>query len=109
MGRHEMKRSPHSLSLVLGRQLLWMAALLTLFFIACAAQEVPAQSEPAQSEPVQSDQVHSDPAQPDLVRSNSQTIIPASNPTDTQGIASANAAVEPTTVDPTNAVYPDRK
>ncbi len=91
MGRHEMTRSPHSLGLVLGRQLLWLAALLTLFFIACAAQEAPTQSDPVQSDPVQSD-----PAQPDLVRSNGQAIIPASDPSNTQGIVSANAGGEPT-------------
>ncbi len=86
LGRHEMTRSPYSLGLVFGRQLLWLAALLTLFFIACAAQEAPAQSDPVQS----------DPAQPDLVRSNGQAIIPASDPSNTEGIVSANAAVEPT-------------
>ena len=96
MGRHEMTLSPHSLGLVFGRQLLWLPALLTLFFIACAAQEAPAQSDPVQSDPVQSDPVQSDPAQPDLVRSNGQAIIPASDPSNTQGIVSANAAVEPT-------------
>ncbi|MFB3119579.1 MAG: hypothetical protein ACE1Y2_03530, partial [Stenotrophomonas maltophilia] len=81
-----MTRSPHSLGLVFGRQLLWLAALLTLFFIACAAQEAPAQSDPVQS----------DPAQPDLVRSNGQAIIPASDPSNTQGIVSANAGGKPT-------------
>ena len=75
LGSQKMSRSPHSLGLVSGlvlrRQLFWLAALLTLFLVACAAQETPSQSS-------------------------SQAIIPASDPSNTAGIVSANAAVEPT-------------
>ena len=89
LGRQEMTRSPHSLGSVLGRQLLWLGALLSLFLIACAAQETPAQ--PVSSDPVQADPVQANPAQ-----AISKTIIPASDPSGATGIVSANAAEEPT-------------
>lgn len=79
LGNQEMPRFPHSHGLLLGRQLFWLAALLTLFLFACAAQEAPAQ-----------------PVQPNPVQTNSQAIIPASDPPNTAGIVSANAEVEPT-------------
>ena len=88
LGRQVMTRSTYSLGWVLGRQLFWLAALLTLFLFACAAQEAPAQ--PAPSDPAQSDPLQANPAQ-----SNSQAIIPASDPSNSAGVVSANAAVEP--------------
>ena len=98
MGRQEMTRAPRSLGLVPGlvlrHQLFWLAALLTLFSIACAAQEVPTQ--PAPSDPAQPESARADLAQADPARPNSQPIIPASDPSDTAGIVSANAEVEPT-------------
>ena len=89
LGKQEMTRFPHSHGLSLGRQLYWLAALLTLFLFACAAQEAPAQ--PVQSDPAQSKRAQSNPAQ-----AISKTIIPASDPSGTTGIVSANAAEEPT-------------
>ncbi len=97
LDRQKMTRSPQSLRLVFGRQLLWLPALLTLFFIACAAQEAPAQ-------PPSSDTVQSDP-----VQSNSQTIIPASDPINTAGIVSANAAVQPTLQPEPKSAYESTK
>ena len=93
LGRQEITRSPHSLGrvpgLALGRQLFWLAALLSLLLIACGGQEAPVQ--PVSSDPGQSDQAQTPPAQ-----SNSQAIVPTSDSTNSAGIVSANAAVEPT-------------
>ena len=89
LGKQEMTRFPHSHGLSLGRQLYWLAALLTLFLFACAAQEAPAQ--PVQSDPAQPERAQSNPAQ-----AISKTIIPASDPSGATGIVSANAAEEPT-------------
>ena len=99
MDRQERTRSTHSLGSyslgsyflgsVLGRQLFWLAALLSLFLIGCAAQEIPAQPDPA-------DQVQPSPAQPDSAQPTSQPIIPASDSASQRGIVSANAAVDPT-------------
>ncbi len=94
MGKQKMTRSPHSLGLTLGRQLFWLAALLAVFLTACAAQDAPAQ--PVSSDQLQSDPEQSNPAQPDPAQSKSQAIIPASDPSNTVGIVSANTAVEPT-------------
>ena len=79
MVRQEMRRFQHSLGLALGHQLFWLAGLLTLILAACSAEEAPVQP------------VRSNPAQ-----SNSQAVIPASDPPDTAGIVSANAGEEPT-------------
>ena len=79
----------HFLGSVLGRQLFWLAALLSLFLIGCAAQEIPAQPDPA-------DQVQPSPAQPDSAQTTSQSIMPASDSGSQKGIVSANAAVDPT-------------
>ena len=93
LGRQEVTRSPHSLGLVPGlvlrRRLFWLAGLLTLFLFACAAPEAPAQPAP-------SDPALSSPAQPDPAQANSQAIIPPADPSNTSGIVSANAEVEPT-------------
>ena len=94
LGKQEMTRFPHSHGLSLGRQLYWLAALLTLFLFACAAQEAPAQ--PVQSDPAQPERAQSNPAQSNPAQSISKTIIPASDPSGATGIVSANAAEEPT-------------
>ena len=83
MERPDIIRFSQFFGLHLGYRLFWLAALLALILAACSAQEAPV-------EPSLSDSALSNPAP-----SNSQTLIPASDLSNGEGVVSANDAVEP--------------